>query len=209
MNIVILALPVLSTLLARTRLTQQELEKGTLNTTRYLVVLALCARIRSTRARDAEADADAADAAAQSSYRPWVPGQRTLSPFFFPFALESHRSYVRSMCLGLPQWRATRTQIEEPARHQKKGEQQSPQVLGKWPSPAISLPPPASPHIDVGRRFAGGHSPTSSICTCLTRICCLFCVFARGWVAAQRSARHCTVTPNTAAYLHFAFDRTQ
>lgn len=85
MNIVILALPVLSTLLAGMRLAQQRLERGALNS-RYLV-LALPARIRPTRARDAEADADdadVADAAALSSYRPWVPGQQSVNVSLFP-----------------------------------------------------------------------------------------------------------------------------
>lgn len=71
------------------------------------------------------------------------------------------------------------------------------QVLGKWPSPAISLPP-ASPHLDVGRRFAGGHSPTSSIYTCLARVCrqsfLRVCLWLGGSAAqhstAQRTALH-------------------
>lgn len=42
------------------------------------ILLALPARLRPTRARDAEADADVADAAALSSYRPWVPGQQSI-----------------------------------------------------------------------------------------------------------------------------------
>jgi hypothetical protein len=80
----------------------------------------LPARIKPTRARDAEADADVADAAALSSYRPWVPGQQKTGLPFSPTCLDSHGSYVRCMCLGLPQWRATRTQIEEPARHRQR-----------------------------------------------------------------------------------------
>jgi hypothetical protein len=71
MNIVILALPVLSTLLAGMRLAQQQLERGTLHT--HYLALALPARIRPSRVRDAEADADVADAAALSSYRPGPP----------------------------------------------------------------------------------------------------------------------------------------
>lgn len=120
---------------------------------------------------------------------PRAPG--LMSPFF-PFCPRIPQSYVRSMYILLVYvvcWSATVARYTDSDRRAgtpfERASNKVP-ILGKWPSPAISLPPPASPHLNAGRRFAGGHSPTSSICTCLARTCRLCLPL----VGRQRSAWH-------------------
>ncbi|KAL6910515.1 hypothetical protein GGI43DRAFT_390367 [Trichoderma evansii] len=126
-----------------------------------------------------------------------VPGfrtSRTLMSPFFPFCPRCPQSYVRSMYVGLPQWRATRTQIVEPARHSQRASN-NPQILGKWPPSHCRRQPRLISTSDADLRVATAllvrfaHALLGPCCP----VACL------PLVGRQRSARHCTVTPNTAA----------
>lgn len=74
------------------------------------------------------------------------------------------------MCLGLPQWRATRTQIEEPARHRKSGEQQS-----RLPQPRLTSTLAADSRVATALLVRFAHAWPG------------FAVILRGWATAQHS----------------------
>lgn len=162
------------------------------------------ARLEATRARNAEADADVADAAALSSYRPWVPGQQNTNvSLFFPCALESHSSYVRStVCVSACPSGALHG-LRSKSRHATgKGRAAISKfsASGRLPPSRRRRQPRLTATLDADSRVA-----TALLVRFAHALLGLAVLFA----CLPLVGRHCTVTPNTAAYLiHVVPNRT-